>query len=232
MKFSHRRAVSPIIASLLLIAIAVAAGIIVYVYVNSLAGGLTGSNGNQVAQQVQLQAYSFTSVSGTGPSSTNWVIDASMENVGSSSVTISSIYYDGTALTEWYCGTSPCPGTGSGTYDRYLQVDTSGGNCFAAIPANVLITGNNAASQTTSGSGSVCGNAGAAQNCSVGHQICIDTGATAANQAETLTLSAQSTNQLIIGLNAAATSGTSHTIKIVTANGGQAVFTVVAGRTG
>src|SRR5271169_2267586 len=114
MDFTTRKAVSPIIASLLLIAIAVAAGIIVYVYVNSLAGNLTGSGGSQLAQQVQLQAYSFTSVSGTGPSSANWVIDASMENVGSSSVTISAIYYDGTALTEWFTTTA--------SYYRVLQV--------------------------------------------------------------------------------------------------------------
>jgi flagellin-like protein len=224
MKFSHRRAVSPIIASLLLIAIAVAAGIIVYVYVNSLAGNLTGSGGSQLAQQVQLQAYSFTSVSGTGPSSSNWVIDASMENVGSSSVTISAIYFDGTALNEWF--------TTTGSYDRVLQVDASGGNCYAAIPGAVLITGSSSGSVSTSGSGSVCGNAGATINCTVGHAICIDTGASAGNQVETLTLSAQSTNQIVIGLNAAATSGTSHTVKIVTANGGVALFSVVAGRTG
>ena len=52
MKFS-RRAVSPIIATLLLIAIAVAAGVLVYVYVNSLSGNLTSSNGNQVTHQSQ-----------------------------------------------------------------------------------------------------------------------------------------------------------------------------------
>jgi flagellin-like protein len=227
MKFSRRRAVSPIIASLLLIAIAVAAGIIVYVYVNSLAGNLTGSSGNQVAQQIQLQAYKFTSVSGTGPSSTNVVVDVFLENVGSSSVTISAIYFDGTALTEWFTNAGPPI-----AYDEVLQVDGSGGNCFAAIPGNVLITGSASASAATSGNGSLCGTVGAAQNCSAGHAICVDTGATAANQAETLTLSAQSTNQIVIGLNAAATSGTSHTVKIVTANGGQAVFSVVAGRSG
>ena len=222
MNFDRRRAVSPIIATLLLIAIAVAAGVLVYVYVNSLSGGLTGSNGNQVAQQMQLQAYSFTSVGGTGVSSTNWVVDVFIENVGGSAVTISNIYYDGTALNEWY-------NTG-GSYDRYLQVDTSGGNCFAAIPGGVLITGNNAASQTTSGNGASCSTAGAAQNCST--HICIDTGATAANQVETLTLASQSSNQLIFALNAQATAGTSHTIKIVTSSGGVAVFSVVAGRTG
>lgn len=41
MNFQRRRGVSVIIATLLLIAIAVAAGIIVYVFVNGLAGNLT-----------------------------------------------------------------------------------------------------------------------------------------------------------------------------------------------
>ncbi len=45
MQITARKAVSPIIATLLLIAIAVAAGIIVYVYVNSLCGNVTGGGG-------------------------------------------------------------------------------------------------------------------------------------------------------------------------------------------
>ncbi len=115
MKFSRRRAVSPIIASLLLIAIAVAAGIIVYVYVNSLAGNLTSSGGNQVSQQIQLQAYSFnTAGSGTGQ-----FIDLNIENVGSSAVSISQVYVDGTALTEWGTGTT-------GTYGKYFDIPNLG----------------------------------------------------------------------------------------------------------
>ena len=59
MKVTARRAVDPIIATLLLIAIAVAAGIIVYVYVNSLAGGLTQSGGQQVSKQLSMDSYAF-----------------------------------------------------------------------------------------------------------------------------------------------------------------------------
>ena len=61
-----RKGVSVIIATLLLIAISVAAGIIVYDFVNGLAGGLTSSNGSQVTQQLQLQAYAFYPVSASG----------------------------------------------------------------------------------------------------------------------------------------------------------------------
>src|SRR2546426_10690176 len=96
MHVTVRKAVSPIIATLLLIAIAVAAGIIVYVYVNSLAGGLTSGGGQQVAEQVQLQAYSFNAV-GTGSAQ---VIDIFLKSVGGASVTISAIYVAGMAMVE------------------------------------------------------------------------------------------------------------------------------------
>lgn len=87
MRFTGRRAVSPIIATLLLIAIAVAAGIIVYVFVNSIAGNLTQSGGQQVSEQVSMDAYSFPS-----PYTTPVII---LRDVGSSSITINSAYYDG-----------------------------------------------------------------------------------------------------------------------------------------
>jgi len=232
MKFSTKRAVSPIIATLLLIAIAVAAGIIVYVYINSLSGTLTGGGGNQVSQQLQMQAYSFNAISGTGASSAGMVVDAFVKNVGSSSITIGSVYFDGTPLTEW----SFASGT---TYNEVLQVPGTGGNCFAAIPVSVTtvpvtLSASTSGSVSTSGTTALCGTNGAAQSCAA--VVCIDTGATLGNHAETglaaSPLAAQSANQIVIGLNSAVTAGTSHTIKIVTTSGGQVVFTVVAGRSG
>ncbi|MDA4115534.1 MAG: hypothetical protein OK442_03130 [Thaumarchaeota archaeon] len=222
MKFTHRRAVSPIIATLLLIAIAVAAGIIVYVYVNSLAGGLTSGGGSQVSQQLQLQAYTFSGISGTSATSNGVVADVFLENTGSSSLTISSIYFDGTALTQWYT-------TGAPVYDQYLLVPTSGGNCFAVVPTSTTLAAyTSATGVATSGATAACGtNTASATTCNT--VICLNMAST---QTPTLTLAAQSTNQLVIGLNAAVTSGTSHQVKIVTANGGVAVFTIVAGRTG
>jgi len=62
-KENKRRAVSPVIATLLLIAIAVAAAIIVYAFVTGLIGGLTtGSSSNLVAATA-----SITVPSGSGP---------------------------------------------------------------------------------------------------------------------------------------------------------------------
>jgi flagellin-like protein len=87
MRFTRRRAVSPIIATLLLIAISVSAGIIVYVFVNSLSGNLTQQGGQQVSDQLSMDAYSFPASSVTPV--------FILRNVGSSSVTITSVYYDG-----------------------------------------------------------------------------------------------------------------------------------------
>jgi flagellin-like protein len=220
MKFNHRRAVSPIIASLLLIAIAVAAGIIVYVYVNSLAGGLTSGGGQQVSQQLQLQAYTFNPTLPSGVTS-GTVADVFLENTGSSTLTISAIYFDGNALVEW--------GLATGDYATSLMVPNSGGSsCFASVASTTTFTVVKTGTQTNSGSASGCTSQASAA-CTATNP-CLST--TPTTPPETLTISAQGTDQLMIGLVSGATSGTSHTIKIVTANGGVAVFTVVAGKTG
>ena len=95
MQMTARRAVSPIIATLLLIAIAVAAGIIVYVFTNSLAGNLTQSGAQQVSDQVSMDAYSFpTSGSNACGSYTGPCVQLVLRNTGSSTVTFASLYYD------------------------------------------------------------------------------------------------------------------------------------------
>ena len=86
MQMTERRAVSPIIATLLLIAIAVAAGIIVYVFTSSIAGNLTQQGGQQVSEQISMDAYSFATT--TAPTIV-------LRDVGSSSITISQVYLDG-----------------------------------------------------------------------------------------------------------------------------------------
>ncbi len=96
--------VSPIIATLMLIAITVAAGIIVYVFVSGLGNGLTQGGGQQTAEQIELTSYSFTPLSGTGTCNGNTTMVApcitiSFKNAGGSAVTIDSIYFDGLPLT-------------------------------------------------------------------------------------------------------------------------------------
>jgi archaeal type IV pilus assembly protein PilA len=108
MKMTSRRAVSPIIATLLLIAIAVAASIIVYVFVNSLSGNLTQQGGQQVGDQISMDAYTYASA-GTTPILV-------LRNVGSASLTISSIYFDGNLCQSpgVTCTAAPTLSTGTG----------------------------------------------------------------------------------------------------------------------
>ncbi|MDA4115537.1 MAG: hypothetical protein OK442_03145 [Thaumarchaeota archaeon] len=116
-----RKAVSPIIATLLLIAIAVAAGIIVYVFVNSLSGNLTQQGGQQVADQISMDAYTYPSA-GTAPVMV-------LRNVGSSSITISAIYFDGNL-----CQASGVTCTAGATL-------TTAGGCSATTLPSVCTTG-------------------------------------------------------------------------------------------
>ncbi|MDG7012803.1 MAG: hypothetical protein JRN46_01080 [Nitrososphaerota archaeon] len=99
MKVSQRRrAVSPIVATLLLIAISVAAGVIVYVFTVGIAGTLTNSHVNQLTEQISLDAYNFQS------SPPNY-LTMYLRNTGTGAVTISAVYFNG-ALASWYgtCG--------------------------------------------------------------------------------------------------------------------------------
>jgi len=97
MDFTRRKAVSPIIASLLLIAIAVAAGIIVYVYVNGLAGNLTQGGGGQVTERLQLQSYTFA-VSPANCLCSQYILDLNLINSGGGATTISAVYFDGSPM--------------------------------------------------------------------------------------------------------------------------------------
>ena len=96
MNVYKRRAVSPIIATLLLIAITVAAGVIVYVFVSGLSSSLTKSGGSQVTEQISLNSYDFQN-----PGS----LTVYLQNTGSGSVTISSFYLDGAPITPSTGGT-------------------------------------------------------------------------------------------------------------------------------
>lgn len=98
MKFRTRKGVSPIIATLLLIAIAVAAGIVVYVFVNGLAGNLTAGGGQQTTERLQMSSYNFQ-VNPTSCLCSSQILQVFLQNSGSSSTTISAVYFDGTLQT-------------------------------------------------------------------------------------------------------------------------------------
>ena len=84
----RRRAVSPIVATLLLIAISVAAGVIVYVFTTGLAGTLTNSHVNQLTEQISLDAYNFQ----TSPPN---FLTMYLRNTGTGAVTVNAIYFNG-----------------------------------------------------------------------------------------------------------------------------------------
>ena len=88
---SNKKAVSPVIAVLLMIAIAVAAAILVYVWAMGLIGTLTGSGGQQVKEQIILDAYNWQS----GGTMTIY-----MRNVGASQVIVDSVYVGGASATS------------------------------------------------------------------------------------------------------------------------------------
>lgn len=101
-----RRAVSPVIATLLMIAIAVAASIIVYVWSIGLLGGLMGGGGSQVKEQIIMEAYNWPA--GTG------AFTVTLRNVGSSAVTLANLYVGGVLATNTLTAAINPGGTSAG----------------------------------------------------------------------------------------------------------------------
>jgi flagellin-like protein len=85
-----RKAVSPVIATLLLIAIAVAAGIILYVFVSGFTGSLTQTGGQQATEQVVMDAYDFKTLT---------QLSITFRNTGTVEVTIDKLYYDASLVS-------------------------------------------------------------------------------------------------------------------------------------
>jgi len=83
----RRKALSPVIATLLMVAIAVAAAIITYVWSMGLLGGLMGTGGAQTKEQLILEAFDWK---------TAGTLKVTFRNVGSASVIIAAIYLEGT----------------------------------------------------------------------------------------------------------------------------------------
>jgi flagellin-like protein len=206
MNLSRRRAVSPIIATLLLIAIAVAAGVVVYVFTSSLAGNLTKSSGSQISQDLAMQAYDFTGRGGAGLSGKALVLYFS--NVGSTPATVSSVYFDGTLLNQYpVTGSLPyyygnCPQSGT------CSISSITGGDYALVPqTNAVSFPLGTSIQFTDSTSS---NAGL----------------------QTTSLPPETSAQLVVTLSSAQTAGSSHSVKLVTTNGGIFVFNVIAGQTG
>lgn len=202
MKFQRRRAISPIIATLLLIAIAVAAGIIVYVFVNSLAGGLTGGGGQQTTERLQMQGYNFAASPTTGGTCgcAGQILQIFLLNSGSSTSTISAIYFDGALLTL----TTQTTAT--------IALSGAANEVFTAPTLTELLDYSTTCSTGAGAAGSFCFSA-ATTNLSY-----------APGTTGQIVITFTSVG--------APVAGTSHTVKVVSATGATNVFSVTAGRTG
>jgi hypothetical protein len=98
MKFRKSRGVSVIVATLLLIAISVAAAIIVYVFVGGLAGNLTQNGGQSVTEKLIIQSYNFA-LSPGACACAQQVLEIFLLNPGPDTTKISAVYYDGVLVT-------------------------------------------------------------------------------------------------------------------------------------
>jgi len=203
MKFQRRKGVSVIIATLLLIAIAVAAGILVYVFVNGLAGSLTSGGGQQTTERLQMQSFNFA-LSPQACACTSQILQVFILNSGSASTTISSIYYDGNLLTV----TAPFT---AATLINSIGYSAVAGNAYTA-PSSTLVNDFTTAVCTAT-------NGAAATMCFT------------AVTAKT-TYATGDVGQIVIPLSPAAVAGTSHTVKVISTTGATNVFTVTAGRSG
>ncbi len=85
----NKKAVSPVIATLLMIAIAVASGTLVYVWSMGMVGTLQSSGGQQTKHQLIMEAYRAQG--------TPWTFN--VRNTGSSTIQIASVYVNGTKVT-------------------------------------------------------------------------------------------------------------------------------------
>jgi flagellin-like protein len=133
MNFSSRKAVSPIIATLLLIAIAVAAGIVVYVFVNGLAGNLTSGGGQQTTERLQMQSFNFQ-LNPPNCACSGGIVQIFLLNTGPGATTNSAVYYDGVLQTTaaWTTGiTTFTTGNAYYTSAAGLIQDLTTGACTA-----------------------------------------------------------------------------------------------------
>lgn len=138
----NNRAVSNIIAALLLIAIAVAAAVLLYVFSIGLLGSLGSSGGQQTKEQLILEAYNWNFATPPG------TITGTLRNVGSAAIDASTVdvFVNGvksaslggncnTVLTPagGSCSFSFAPGAGSyvGGAAYPLKLVTASGGVFS-----------------------------------------------------------------------------------------------------
>ena len=115
-----KKGVSPVIATLLMIAIAVAAGILVYVWSMGLVGTLQAGGGEQTKEQIMMEAYDWTNLAS---------LEVFFRNTGTTSVQLESVYVEG-QFNDAGSVVVGVPGSGSET----TTITCTGGG----LPATVI----------------------------------------------------------------------------------------------
>jgi archaeal type IV pilus assembly protein PilA len=101
----ERKAISPIIATLLLILIAIAAGVVVYAYVIGFVGNSTGNTGNNVSV---ISIDSFCASASLGKCTSGNAFYIVIRNVGSVSVPTGNAQVYFTDITSGVTGSATC----------------------------------------------------------------------------------------------------------------------------
>jgi len=116
----NRKAISPVIATLLMIAIAVAASILVYVWSMGLVGSLQGTGGQQTREQLIIEAYDAAS-----DTSHPYIVTLFIRNVGPTTSQIAAVYVEGHTMSWGFSGggTTITPGQ---SRILYVTVSTTG----------------------------------------------------------------------------------------------------------
>jgi flagellin-like protein len=139
----NRKGVSPIIATLLLIVIAVAAAVVTYAFVSGFIGKTT-SSATGTSGSMSMDSYAV----GSAGAGTNNIVTMYMRNTGSTTLTIASAYVNGVAATvaagtggsltitpgtvEPIVVTVPNAGLDFSATSETVQVVASGGTPFSA----------------------------------------------------------------------------------------------------
>jgi flagellin-like protein len=126
------RGISTIIAALLLIAIAIAAGVLLYVFSIGLIGSLQGSGGQQVKDQVIMEAYNWQ---------TSGTLTLQLRNTGSTTVNLATTdyYLSGTLMaTPTFTCLSPAVSTSMGPQGACTVAITAAAGSYTAGVAYVV----------------------------------------------------------------------------------------------
>jgi flagellin-like protein len=131
----NNRAVSQVIAALLLIAIAVAAAILLYVFAIGLLGSLGSSGGQQTKEQLIMESYQWSFPSSPG------TITLTLRNVGAAAIDTehTDVFVNGIAMgpLAGSCATTLTP-TQSCTSDSLTPGGTASYIAGAAYPLKLV----------------------------------------------------------------------------------------------